>query len=75
MNHQMVVTKSTRIQAYIPLKAIPFLERYMREKGYEFASQAVRRIVLEYLSEYYGVPLEKLDERYEKRRLLRPVRV
>ena len=64
-----------KIQVYLSPKTIPYIEKYMREKGYDFASQAVRRIILEYLMQYYGVALEELDDRYEKRRLLKPVRV
>lgn len=49
-----------RIQVMVPKTVIPYLEKYMRERGYDFASQAVRRIILEYLSKYYEIPIEEL---------------
>jgi len=43
-----------RIQSMVPKSIIPLLDRYMRERGYDSVSQAVRRILVEYLTSHYG---------------------
>jgi len=64
-----------RVQAMVPKTIIPYLKKYMKERGYDSVSQAVRRMILEYLMKYYGISLEELDKRYEKLMILKPVRV
>lgn len=49
-----------RVQAMVPEKLVPLLEKYMRDRGYESVSQAVRRILIEYLSQLYGVSMDDL---------------
>lgn len=49
-----------RKQVLLPKSVIPYLRQYMVERGYDRESQALRRIVLEYLSSYYEVALEEL---------------
>jgi len=49
-----------RIQVLIPRQAIPYLEKFMQERGYEYSSQAIRRIVIEYLSSHYKIPITSL---------------
>jgi len=49
-----------KIQVLIPRATIPYLEKFMRERGYEYCSHAIRRILVEYLSKHYGVDVDTL---------------
>lgn len=48
-----------RLQVMVPKSLLPLLEKYMRERGYEYYSHAVRRIVVEYISKHYGVDTDR----------------